>query len=101
MARKKSDEGAVLEVPKTDPVEASKELKEDKPRASKSEGLADVLKERVEILTAQVQGFERLQERVKGLEQDLVDISNVLSLTFGEPIKTKLSGIVVRQVGRR
>ena len=101
MARKRTEDSAVLEVPKSDPSEATPDVKETKPKAAKDQALVDVLKDRLEILTKQVQGFERLQERIKGIEQDLVDISNVLSLTFGEPIKTKLSGIVVRQVGRR
>lgn len=101
MARKKAEEGAVLEVPKTDPVGQESDVKQEKPKAAKSHDLVDVLKERVELLTEQVKGFERLQERVRGLEGDLVDFSNTLSLMFGEPLKTKLSGIAIRHIGRR
>jgi len=70
MARKKAEEGAVLEVPKTDPSEATPDVKESKPKAAKDQALVDVLKDRVEILTKQVQGFERLQERKLATSHD-------------------------------
>lgn len=101
MARKKAEESNVLEVPKTVPVSQESEAKQEKPKAAKSQDLVDVLKERVEILTENVKGFERLQERVRGLEGDIVDITNVLSLMFGGPLKAKLTEIAVRHIGRR
>ena|SRR3990167_1920724 len=96
----------VLEIPK--PVEAGESNAKaqppepkPQPKPKKENELVDVLRERVEILTEQVKGFEKINERMRELELDLADFAVALHKVWGDPLGMRLREIANRSVGRK
>lgn len=88
----------VEELVESEAAEAAVAEAEEAPKSSKAD-LVDVLKDRVEILTAKVKDYEKLAARLDGLGEDLGAFAVVLGRIYGDPLKGELSRIALRHKG--